>query len=144
MIDSRRLPPADLLTLVGQLITNAYSHLGEVIQLPTGHPLMRAPKNVPAILWKSNREVPLISASRNWARLSVVVVTYAHEGHLVLSPRDLQYTEAESSRIHPGYLDPAYEGLNFRVRQSSNLPMTRECGLYRAKHWWQASLLIGN
>lgn len=134
--------PADPIALTGQVIANAYSHLGDVVQLATGHKVIRAPKHVPAILWRSNRDVPILSASRVWARISVSVVTYAHEGYLVLDPEDLR-EDAPRVRVHPGYLDPVHEGLMFRIRQRPEEPkLSRECGLYRARHLWQVSLRV--
>lgn len=134
--------PANPITLTEQLLSSAYTHLGDIVQLPAGHGLIRAPKHVPAILWQPKRDVPILSASRLWARVAVTVVTYAHEDHLLLDPADLRHAEAGEIRVHPGYLDPAYADLTFRVRQRPVPNLSRECGLFRVKHMWQVSLRL--
>ncbi|MEU4382795.1 hypothetical protein [Micromonospora echinofusca] len=135
--------PADPILLTGQVIANGYGHLGEVVQLPTGHGPIRVPNVVPSILWRANRDVPLLSASKTWARVGITVVTYHHDGHLTLDPADLKDPDSRSALIHRGYLALEYGHVLFRIRQRPAEPtLSRECGIYRAKHIWQASVRL--
>ncbi|MEU8047787.1 hypothetical protein AB0B71_27050 [Micromonospora echinofusca] len=134
--------PADPTILTAQLIDNAYSHLGEIISLPAGHDPIRATGAVPAIMWRPSRDVPILSRSGQWARVTINIATYHHEGHLILDPDDLRYSEEGSTRVHPGYVDPTYAGLFFRLRRREEPALSRECGLYRTKQLWHASLRL--
>ncbi|MFY1687287.1 hypothetical protein [Plantactinospora sp. WMMB782] len=133
--------PVDLIDIMRGVISSAYSHLAEVVEHPAGSGRMKAPRNVPAILWRPNRDVPILSASRVWARIAVTVVAFHHDGYFAPELPDLWLPE-RGTRIHPGYTDERYDDLVIRCRQHRPVKYAREFGLYRTDQVWQTSIRL--
>ncbi|GAB3986148.1 hypothetical protein V1634_29125 [Plantactinospora veratri] len=142
MTTSTMANPADLAVSV---IHAAYSHLARVERLPAGTSRI-APegvKDLPAILVRPTRDVPILGRTGDWASCRVSVLAFHRDGYLELSPDDLR---GKAGQVDPGYLPADLDHVSLRLTRASADRAVRfirtDSGVYLAAHRWSASVRL--